>query len=71
MSLQSNRGTKSGQIRHLRVGNVNQKAKGKGQKAKGRHFIFYKSGAAFRIPLLPFALCLLPFDFLAKNPQSP
>jgi hypothetical protein len=39
----------------------NQKAKGKGQKAKGRHFIFSfdKSGVAFSFPPFPCSICLL------------
>jgi signal transduction histidine kinase/DNA-binding response OmpR family regulator len=42
----------------------NQKAKGKYQKAKGRHLIAeIQQGLCFRIPLLPFDICLLPFAF--------
>ncbi len=50
---------------------TNQKAKGKRQKAKGRHFLFSFdiSGAAFFFPLLPFAFCLLPFDFVTAQPR--
>jgi hypothetical protein len=47
------------------TGKAKQKAKGKYQKSKGRHFIFLsiEKENFFIFPLLPFAICLLPFAF--------
>ncbi len=53
-----------------------KKSKGKGQKAKGKNkeaysgiliFDFMRLSSLF----LPFAFCLLPFDFLPFKPPSP